>query len=132
MRQHTGVKPYDCEICGRQFKSSSTLEKHIQRHRNGIELKCSFCPSKFNQQNEYKSHMEIHLNENPTINKSFDTKLETYTTQEGSNNLEKYFLCTSCNKVFSEKNSFISHTSTCKVIKIKIETNEIILNPNVT
>ncbi|KAI5631322.1 zinc-finger associated domain (zf-AD) domain-containing protein [Phthorimaea operculella] len=37
IRKHTGIKPYECEICDRKFTENSYLKKHIKTH-TGLKM----------------------------------------------------------------------------------------------
>ena len=38
---HTGVQRFQCPTCGKGFHSGSALSKHMKRHGDAREFKCS-------------------------------------------------------------------------------------------
>ena len=40
-------KPYKCDVCGKGYKKSSTLQRHQNSHCQEKPLKCSLCDRRF-------------------------------------------------------------------------------------
>ncbi|XP_052776985.1 PR domain zinc finger protein 10-like [Mya arenaria] len=60
--EHTGVKPFICEIvlCGRGFLSKFKLERHRLIHTSPRHHKCPYCDKSFNRKDHLKNHMVTH------------------------------------------------------------------------
>ncbi|XP_013073707.2 myoneurin-like isoform X13 [Biomphalaria glabrata] len=54
---HGNKMPFQCQLCGKGFFSTSGLNHHKLAHE-GRKFMCTICDSKFNQ----KSHLKTHLN----------------------------------------------------------------------
>jgi|SRR3954466_3483162 uncharacterized Zn-finger protein len=73
-RTHTGLKPLQCEHCGKRFSESSNLSKHRRMHQAEKEkkgYKCDFagCGKAFVRFASLKNHRkEAHggMDQNPT------------------------------------------------------------------
>ncbi|KAL8617115.1 hypothetical protein ACOMHN_014285 [Nucella lapillus] len=79
-----GIKPYQCDICGRSFSYEKSLKEHKYMHQDGKQFECPVCHKKFRQSSGVAIHMKIH--------------------QE-----RKDYVCSSCGKGFSQKQALIRH-----------------------
>ena len=82
MKIHTGIKPYKCRHCDRQFTQSNDLKRHTRLHSGE--------KSKVNG----KRKLEINLQNKKLIH-------------DGSSN--KYHACYVCSKVFSSSSNLMNH-----------------------
>jgi len=57
MRIHTNEKPYECDVCDKAFRDSSTLAKHMRIHTNEKPYECDVCEKRFSQSSQLKSHV---------------------------------------------------------------------------
>lgn len=57
LRTHTGEKPYQCNICGRQFSEQSNMKTHELIHREEKPFLC-VCGKGFVQKRFLKKHLE--------------------------------------------------------------------------
>nr|CAB3265806.1 ZF(C2H2)-13 zinc finger protein [Phallusia mammillata] len=55
MSTHSDMKPFRCEICGKNFASIQKLNNHCYLHRNEKKHKCTICEKEFAQANCLKN-----------------------------------------------------------------------------
>ena len=46
---HTGENPYQCKVCGKTFKRSFNISRHMQTHSSERKHKCKYCDKVFFQ-----------------------------------------------------------------------------------
>ena len=91
------VKSYKCNVCGINFSTKASYQRHMKTHRKNKVFECGFCEKSFLDQLSWKQHRERHF---------------------GTRN----FSCNICGKAFYEKYSLKVHqtshfTSTQKTEK---------------
>lgn len=44
---HTGIKPHQCDVCGKQFRERGALKEHNRIHTGAMPYSCEFCGKMF-------------------------------------------------------------------------------------
>ena len=82
---HTDEKPFECEDCGKKFKSKQYLNRHRLIHTHEKSFKCEDCGKCFLTKNQLKTHRRIHTG-------------------------ERAFKCEECGKEFTTKHILKQHS----------------------
>eukprot|EP00091_Calanus_sinicus_P023871 TRINITY_DN8293_c0_g1_i1.p1 TRINITY_DN8293_c0_g1~~TRINITY_DN8293_c0_g1_i1.p1 ORF type:complete len:217 (-),score=59.74 TRINITY_DN8293_c0_g1_i1:150-800(-) len=83
------IKPFECELCKKQFTKIEILKRHIKTHMKEKEFKCSYCTKTFDRRDVLNDHVRNHTGEKP-------------------------FQCTTCNKKFTRGLLFVeTHENSC-------------------
>ena len=80
MKTHTGVKPYECDICSKSFTELRSLKEHKLIHDPSHRFQCQHCQKSFVQ----KNHLKYHL-----------------ASKHGESSGQKSHICHVCNKTFA-------------------------------
>ncbi|XP_036949839.1 zinc finger protein 501-like isoform X1 [Acanthopagrus latus] len=61
----SGVKPFNCSVCGKVYHCKSSLNSHMRLHSKEKHFSCSVCKKTFPWRTAVVSHMRMHTGEKP-------------------------------------------------------------------
>lgn len=62
MRNHTGVRPYHCDVagCEKTFSTGYSLKAHSRTHTGEKPYQCQLCLKGFKTSGDLQKHIRIH------------------------------------------------------------------------
>lgn len=110
--RHTEEKPFECDICNKQFSSQSNLRGHWSIHKEERPYLCSICGQAFKANSNLQKHIMRHLGDKrfscTTCGKQFVTSTDLRRHYR-VHSAEKMFLCDLCPKGFKDGTSLSRH-----------------------
>lgn len=111
---HTGVREYFCHICGKSFRISNGLKRHIQGfHYQVKNFSCEVCEKTFTARASRDEHMNIHTNNRPWVcdicGKRFKQKASLHVHKVFHSDTYN-FECSNCGKKFRRNQDLKVHS----------------------
>lgn len=110
----SGEGKYNCDQCGRSFKSSQNLELHYTLHTGNKPFSCNVCGKSFVYKMTYMTHMRAHAAEDtfscelcPDAASKAELRRRCHHFSEA-----RPWLCTICGNGYPLKTTLKSHMKT--------------------
>ncbi|KAH9488167.1 hypothetical protein Btru_064921 [Bulinus truncatus] len=112
------TKKFTCEICFKEFGYHKDLRRHIKCHTKA-ENCCDICGKLYKEVRKLVEHKKIHAEDyiKPEFpckfcSKSFSTKyVLAYHIKSNHLGMRRSYICPTCGKSFSQKNSYLQHAN---------------------
>lgn len=86
-KEHLGIHPHACKVCGMRFFAKANLKVHLQTHGESRDFVCTECGKTFRQRQGLRVHLNIHKTEKP-------------------------YQCPVCEKTFTQRGALVRHART--------------------
>ena len=75
VRQHTGEKPFQCDVCEYRTGDHNSLRRHKRKHTGDKPYKCPHCDYASIQSSSFKSHLRSKHPEQVEVRRSLPCPL---------------------------------------------------------
>ncbi|KAK3100404.1 hypothetical protein FSP39_019331 [Pinctada imbricata] len=108
---------YECELCGKEFKTKNHLKQHFEVHSEDRPFICNICGFAFKNKFHLTDHLRTHTGERKhtcdfcsmKFNRKHGLKRHMFRRHKS----EIKFRCDVCEKILPGKESFDEHKTTC-------------------
>lgn len=109
-------RPFECDICGRSFRTKSTFQAHMKIHREENRVfNCTLCTKAFFQATDLRKHIKSHSNVRSVIcdvcGDAFKSA-ETLKCHMRRHTGDRPYPCKICPRAFTTSNSLMIHQRT--------------------
>ncbi|XP_076666149.1 uncharacterized protein LOC143367827 isoform X3 [Andrena cerasifolii] len=116
MRIHRDERPFTCHVCGKQFRDSGGLSRHLKDvHAKLKNFTCDICGKSFASKATREDHRRTHTGERPYIcdscGKTFKSKASLYIHSKLHTD-EFPHPCSYCSKKFRRRQEMLAHVTT--------------------
>ncbi|XP_050000370.1 zinc finger protein 90 homolog isoform X1 [Alexandromys fortis] len=107
-----GEKPYQCNVCGKAFKRSTSFIEHHRIHTGEKPYECNECGEAFSRRSSLTQHERTHTGEKPyeciDCGKAF-SQSSSLIQHERTHTGEKPYECNECGRAFRKKTNLHDH-----------------------
>ncbi|XP_014481734.1 PREDICTED: zinc finger protein 260-like isoform X2 [Dinoponera quadriceps] len=116
MRIHKDERPFTCHVCGKQFRDSGGLSRHLKDvHAKLKNFTCDLCDRSFASKATREDHRRTHTGERPYVcdscGKTFKSKASLYIHSKLHTD-EFPHTCSYCTKRFRRRQEMLAHVTT--------------------
>ncbi|XP_067216271.1 zinc finger imprinted 3-like isoform X2 [Linepithema humile] len=116
MRIHKDERPFTCHVCGKQFRDSGGLTRHLKDvHAKLKNFMCDLCGRSFASKATREDHRRTHTGERPYVcdscGKTFKSKASLYIHSKLHTD-EFPHACSYCSKQFRRRQEVLAHVTT--------------------
>ncbi|XP_046384444.1 uncharacterized protein LOC124154628 isoform X2 [Ischnura elegans] len=110
---HQGSRPFDCNHCGKSFRTKEHLKSHLNCHSEERAFECHICGKKLKRKPALHSHLQLHTHQIPQFpcvecGRAFPTqsRLNIHMVTHSD---ERNYPCAICGKCFKTEAVMQSH-----------------------
>jgi len=107
-------RPYQCTVCGRQFRHKGRLDQHQRAHTGKKLFTCTVCDKRFASKGHLIQHQLTHTGDKPCVcsvcEQAFKTK-RLLRDHENRHYGDRLYCCCYCEKSFTSKDVLGHHVN---------------------